>query len=46
VTPRRPLRRRIWVTIFSFMARNSQRATAFFNLPPDRVVEVGSQIEV
>jgi KUP system potassium uptake protein len=35
---------RTW--LFSFLSRNSQRATAFFNLPPDRVVEVGSQIEV
>lgn len=36
-----------WRTgVFSFLARNSQRATAFFNIPPDRVVEVGSQIEV
>ena len=26
--------------------RLSARATAFFNLPPDRVVEVGSQLEV
>lgn len=31
--------------IFSFLARNAQRATAFFNIPADRVVEVGSQIE-
>jgi KUP system potassium uptake protein len=32
--------------IFSFLSRNSQRATSFFNIPADRVVEVGSQIEV
>ena len=39
-----PLR---WRThLFSFMSRNSQRATAFFRIPPDRVVEVGSQVEV
>ncbi|MBI2077664.1 MAG: potassium transporter Kup [Euryarchaeota archaeon] len=39
-----PLR---WRThIFSFMSRNSQRATAFFRIPPDRVVEVGSQVEI
>ena len=36
-----------WRTmLFSFLARNSQRATSFFNLPPERVVEVGSQIEI
>jgi KUP system potassium uptake protein len=34
------------VGLFAFMSRNSQRATAFFNIPPERVVEVGSQIEV
>lgn len=34
------------ILVFSFLARNSQRATSFFNLPPERVVEVGSQIEV
>jgi KUP system potassium uptake protein len=32
--------------LFGFMSRNSQRATAFFAVPPDRVVEVGSQIEL
>lgn len=30
--------------LFAFMARNSQRATAYFNIPPDRVVEVGTQV--
>jgi KUP system potassium uptake protein len=30
--------------LFSFLARNAQPATAFFHLPPDRVVEVGAQI--
>jgi KUP system potassium uptake protein len=32
--------------LFALMSRNSQRAPAFFNLPPDRVVEVGAQIEL
>ena len=32
--------------LFAFMSRNSQRATAFFAVPSDRVVEVGSQIEL
>lgn len=43
---RGPLLARWRVGLFSFLARNSQRATAFFNIPPDRVIEVGSQIEV
>jgi KUP system potassium uptake protein len=30
--------------LFSFMSRNSQRASTFFNVPPDRVMEIGSQI--
>lgn len=34
------------VGVFSFLARNSQRATQFFGLPPGRVVEVGSQVEI
>ena len=32
--------------IFSFMARNSHRATAFFNIPADQVIEVGLQVEL
>jgi KUP system potassium uptake protein len=32
--------------LFAVMARNAQRATAFFNLPPNRVVELGVQVEV
>ena len=32
--------------IFSFMNRNSQRAATFFNVPSDRVLEIGSQIEL
>jgi KUP system potassium uptake protein len=31
--------------LFTFLARNSRPATQFFNIPPDRVVEVGMQIE-
>jgi KUP system potassium uptake protein len=30
--------------LFVFMSRNSQRAATFFNVPPDRVMEIGSQI--
>jgi KUP system potassium uptake protein len=30
--------------LFAYMTRNSQRAATFFNVPPDRVMEIGSQI--
>jgi KUP system potassium uptake protein len=32
--------------LFIVMARNAQSATAFFNLPPNRVVELGAQIQL
>ncbi|MFN0252409.1 MAG: potassium transporter Kup [Kofleriaceae bacterium] len=32
--------------LFSFLARNSRPPSAFFNLPPNRVVELGLQIEL
>ena len=32
--------------LFSFLSRNSRPPTAFFNLPPNRVVELGLQIEM
>ena len=32
--------------LFSYLARNSRAPTAFFNLPPNRVVELGLQIEL
>ena len=32
--------------VFAAMSRNSQPATAFFNIPAKRVLEVGSQIEL
>jgi KUP system potassium uptake protein len=32
--------------LFSFLARNSRPPTAFFNLPPNRVVGLGLQIEL
>ena len=31
--------------LFIFMARNAQSATAFFGIPPNRVVELGAQIQ-
>ncbi len=35
---------RAW--LFALLARNAQRATAFFGLPPNRVVELGMQVEM
>jgi KUP system potassium uptake protein len=32
--------------LFSFLSRNSRAATDFFGLPPNRVVELGTQIEL
>jgi KUP system potassium uptake protein len=32
--------------LFVLMARNAIRATAFFKLPPDNVVELGVQVEI
>ncbi|GAB1342568.1 potassium transporter Kup [Gemmatimonas sp.] len=31
--------------VFAIMARNARSATEFFNIPPNRVVELGTQIE-
>ena len=32
--------------LFVLMSRNAVRATAFFRLPPERVVELGVQVEM
>lgn len=32
--------------LFSFMDRNSLKATAFYNIPADQVVELGQQVEI
>jgi KUP system potassium uptake protein len=43
--PPRP-RMALWrKRLFILMSRNAQPATAFFNLPPNRVVEMGAQIQ-
>ena len=34
------------VHLFAFLARNALPATRFFNIPPDRVMEIGTQIEL
>ena len=36
-----------WITLaYSFLHRNAADPTAFFGIPPNRVVELGSQIEL
>jgi KUP system potassium uptake protein len=42
----RPGMARWRVHLFAFLSRNAQPATKFFNIPPDRVVEMGAQIEL
>jgi KUP system potassium uptake protein len=32
--------------LFSLMSRNATRATAYYNIPPNQVVEMGMQIEI
>ncbi|MBA3571786.1 MAG: potassium transporter Kup [Pyrinomonadaceae bacterium] len=32
--------------LFAFMARNARRATIYFCIPPDQVIEVGSQVKL
>jgi KUP system potassium uptake protein len=32
--------------LFALMSRNATTATANFGIPPDRVVELGEQIEI
>jgi KUP system potassium uptake protein len=32
--------------LFVLLARNAVRATTFFRLPPERVVELGVQVEI
>jgi KUP system potassium uptake protein len=32
--------------LFAFLSRNAQSATAFFSIPPNRVLELGTQIEL
>ena len=33
-------------TLFSFISRNARSATQYFGIPPDRVVEIGMQINL
>jgi KUP system potassium uptake protein len=32
--------------VFAFMSRNAGNPTAYFGIPPNRVVELGAQIEL
>jgi KUP system potassium uptake protein len=43
---RKPLPGRVLDSLFIFMARNAQVATRFFRLPPNRVIEIGMQVEI
>ena len=45
--PNGPARMSLWrKKLFILMVRNAQSATAFFGIPPNRVVELGTQIEL
>jgi KUP system potassium uptake protein len=46
VSAKRPAMRRWRRAVFAFMARNSTRSTKFFKIPPNRVVEMGMQVEL
>ena len=37
---------RIRKHLFSFLSRNARPPSGFFSLPPNRVVELGTQIEL
>ena len=43
---KRPGMTKLRQKLFAFMSRNASSATAYFCLPPNRVVEMGSQIEI
>lgn len=46
VIPRQPTMARWRARLFDRMARNAERAPAFFRIPANRVVEVGAQFEL
>ena len=46
ITSKRPGMARWRSKLFTLMARNERAATSFFRLPPNRVVELGAQIEL
>jgi len=45
--PDRKIGLSLWqATLFAFMSRNATGATAFYHIPPDRVLEIGLQVKV
>jgi KUP system potassium uptake protein len=45
--PRRDVGLPLWQDhVFDFLSRNAARPTAFYHLPPERVVEIGIQVEI
>jgi KUP system potassium uptake protein len=47
IVPRLPPRMALWREIFfKLMLRNAASATDFFQIPAERVVELGTQIEI
>lgn len=44
IATKRPGMARWRLHVFTFLSRNAQPATKFFNIPPDRVMEIGTQI--
>lgn len=37
---------RIWKSFYAFMARNSMSPALYFRVPPERVIEIGIQVEL
>jgi KUP system potassium uptake protein len=33
-------------SLFAFLSRNSKSATSYFKIPPEQVVELGTQIDL
>ena len=46
LSERRPLMPRWQRRIFAFLSRNAFGATAYFHIPPNQVVEMGTQVEL
>jgi KUP system potassium uptake protein len=45
----RLVRERLWrwrKILFAFRVRNAQSASGYFGVPPNRVVELGMQVEI
>jgi len=37
---------RLWKTFYAFMAKNSMSPSVYFRIPPERVIEIGMQVEL